>query len=160
MVPAVDDQQEVDDQFRALMEGLRTTLPGVQVLFGFLLALPLQASFVDLETTQVWAYYIAFATAALASLLLIAPSVHQRIRSLQSGIRRQHLDHVIVAVRLTVAGSVSFLISMTASVYLVTELVLRTTWAAVAVGIMVTIGLWAWMYLPLVTFARDARSSD
>lgn len=153
-----DDQNEVDDQFRALMEGLRTTLPGVQVLFAFLLALPLQASFTDLEATQLWAYYIAFATAAISSLLLIAPSVHQRVRSVRSGVRRRHLRHVIVAVWLTIVGSITFLISMVASVYLVTELVLRTTWASVAVAVTLGLGLWAWFYLPLVSFARDADS--
>ena len=34
-------ENDVDDQFRSLMEGLRTTLPGVQVLFAFLVVLPL-----------------------------------------------------------------------------------------------------------------------
>lgn len=153
-----DDHNEVDDQFRALMEGLRTTLPGVQVLFGFLLALPLQASFADLEATQIWAYYIAFATAAVSSLLLIAPSVHQRVRSVRSGVHRRHLRHVIVAVWLTIAGSITFLISMVSSVYLVTELVLRTTWASVAVATTLGLGLWSWFYLPLISFARDSDS--
>lgn len=155
-----DDRNEVDDQFRALMEGLRTTLPGVQVLFAFLLALPLQASFANLEGTQIWAYYIAFATAAISSLLLIAPSVHQRVRSVRSGVRRRHLRHVIVAVWLTIVGSITFLISMVASVYLVTELVLRTTWASVAVAVTLGLGLWSWFYLPLFSFARDADDSD
>lgn len=156
----MDEHHDVDDQFRSLMEGLRTTLPGVQVLFGFLLALPLQASFGSLETPQIWAYYVAFATAALSSLLLIAPSVHQRIRSLRSGIPRHHMEHVHSAVRLTIVGSVAFLISMTSAVYLVTELVLRTTWAAVAVGVMLAVGVWAWLYLPLVRFARDVENAD
>ena len=154
------EDREIDDRFRALMEGLRTTLPGVQVLFGFLLALPLQSSFIELEITQVWAFYVAFSTAAISSLLLIAPSVHQRIRSVRTGIRRQHRRHVIVAVWLTIVGSITFLVSMTASVYLVTELVLETSEAVVAVGVMLAIGLWAWIYLPLVSFAKEIGGSD
>lgn len=149
------DQEEVDDKFRALMEGLRTTLPGVQVLFGFLLVLPLQASFADLEASQRGAYFIAFFSAALASLLLIAPSVHQRVRSVASGVQRRHLPHVIVAVRLAIVGSIAFLVSMVSSVYLVTDLVLRTSWTLVATGIILAVGLWAWWYLPLVSFAQD-----
>ncbi len=35
----------VDDRFRALLEGLRTTIPGVMVLFAFLLTVPLATSF-------------------------------------------------------------------------------------------------------------------
>lgn len=153
------EQDEVDDKFRALMEGLRTTLPGVSVLFGFLLVLPLQASFANLEASLLWAYYIAFFSAALASVLLIAPSIHQRIRAVKSGVHRRYLRHVIVAVRLTIVGSISFLISMVASVYLVTELVLRTSWALVALGITLVVGLWAWLYLPLVNFAQDAEEA-
>lgn len=154
------DQNEVDDQFRALMEGLRTTLPGVQVLFGFLLVLPLQVPFADLAGPQLWAYYTAFSTAAFASLLLIAPSVHQRVRSVESGVPRRHMRHVIVAVWLAIVGSISFLISMVASVYLVSELVLRTSWALIAGAITLAVGLWAWIYLPLVSFARDAENPD
>lgn len=155
-----DGEEEIDEQFRALMEGLRTTLPGVTVLFGFLLALPFQASFASLETNQIRAYYIAFATAAISSLLLIAPSVHQRFRSLRTGIKRRHHHHVIVAVRLTIVGTITFLISMASSVYLVTELLLATNEAALAVAIVLAIGLWAWVYLPLVSFAKTERWSQ
>lgn len=155
-----NDNASVDDQFRALMEGLRTTLPGVQVLFGFLLVLPLYASFAELETSQLWAYYIAFASATLSSLLLIAPSVHQRVRSTHDGIPRRHLQHVLVAVRLTVVGSIALLVSITAVVYLVTEIVLQTTWAVVAVAVTLAVGLWSWIYMPLVSFTRNAKRPD
>ena len=48
---AAVESTEVDDAFRALLEGLRTTLTGVQVLFAFLFILPLQASF---PTSPAW----------------------------------------------------------------------------------------------------------
>nr|MDP9494734.1 DUF6328 family protein [Actinomycetota bacterium] len=66
-----DDNADVDDAFRAFLEGLRTTLPGVQVLFAFLLILPLQESFHDLARAERVAFYIAFFGSALASILLI-----------------------------------------------------------------------------------------
>src|SRR3546814_11034172 len=65
---------DVDDQFRSLLEGLRTTLPGVQLITAFLLTLPLYDSFADLDRDERVAYYIAFVTALLGTLLLMAPS--------------------------------------------------------------------------------------
>src|SRR5690606_9604903 len=38
---------QVDDEFRSLMEGLRTTLPGIQIITAFLLTLPLYDRFDD-----------------------------------------------------------------------------------------------------------------
>ena len=72
---------EVDDAFRAVLEGLRTTLPGVQVLFAFLLTLPLQQSFSSLATAEEVSFFVAFFGSAIASILLIAPSAHQRLRA-------------------------------------------------------------------------------
>lgn len=147
---------EVDDQFRALMEGLRTTIPGVMVLFSFLLILPLQASFGDISDPNTIVFYIAFASAALSSVLLIAPSVHQRVRGPITGIKRTTWSHVMYATKVAIAGTVAFLISIVAVVYLVSSLVLFTDWLAiVATVIVATTAGWAWFYLPLVRFARD-----
>lgn len=147
---------EVDDQFRALMEGLRTTIPGVMVLFSFLLILPLQASFGDISDPNTIVFYIAFASAAISSVLLIAPSVHQRVRGPITGIKRTTWSHVMYATKVAIAGTVAFLVSIVAVVYLVSSLVLFTDWLAiVATVIVATTAAWAWFYLPLVRFARD-----
>lgn len=147
---------EVDDQFRALMEGLRTTIPGVMVLFSFLLILPLQASFGDISDPNTIVFYIAFSSAAVSSVLLIAPSVHQRVRGPISGIRRTSGSHVMYATKVAIAGTVSFLISIVAVVYLVSSLVLFADWLAiVATVIVASTAVWAWFYLPLVRFSRD-----
>lgn len=148
------DTAEVDKQFLALMEGIRTTLPGVQVLFGFLLAIPFQGAFAALSTHLKQVYYVAFLTAAASSLLLIAPSVHQRVRALRTGVRRRHAAHVTVAVRLAVAGSVAFMVSMAAAVFLVTAVISASNLALVAVAVVMVIGTWSWFYLPLVSFEK------
>lgn len=146
---------DVDDQFRALMEGLRTTIPGVMVLFAFLLTLPLQASFGDLSDPNAIVFYIAFITAALASVLLIAPSVHQRLRGPISGITRNHWSHVLYAIKLAIAGTVFFAVSIAAVVYLITSLVFFDPLAAAATAVVVGVVAWSWFYLPLVRFRDD-----
>ena len=151
--PHSDD--EVDDQFRALMEGLRTTIPGVMVLFSFLLVLPLQASFGDISDPNTIVFYIAFASAALSSVLLIAPSVHQRVRGPITGIKRTSWSHVMYATKLAIAGTVAFLVSIAAVVFLVSSLVFTDWLAIVATVIVAVTAAWAWFYLPLVRFNRD-----
>lgn len=147
--------EEVDDQFRALMEGLRTSIPGVVVLFSFLLVLPLQSPFAEIKTSNTIVYYTAFTTAALASVLLIAPSVHQRIRAPISGIQRRTMSHVMFATKLAIAGTVFFLISISAVVYLVSSLVFSNFAAAVATAAITAIAGWAWFYVPLLRFDSD-----
>lgn len=146
------DQEEIDDQFRALMEGLRTTIPGVMVLFSFLLILPLQASFSDLGTVNKAVFYLAFGSAALASVLLISPSVHQRVRAPISGIKRRSWSHVLYATKMAIVGTVAFLVAISAVVYLVSSLVFSDPVAIVATVVVATIAGWAWFYVPLIKF--------
>lgn len=148
-------EEEVDDQFRSIMEGLRTTIPGVMVLFSFLLLLPLQTPFEDLSDVNEVIFYVAFTSAAIASVLLIAPSVHQRVRAPISGIKRRSRSHVMYATKVALAGTVAFLVSIVAVVYLVSSLVFHDLLAVSATVITTAIAAWAWFYLPLVTFNRD-----
>ena len=148
-------EEEIDDQFRALLEGLRTTIPGVMVLFSFLLILPLQASFADLSGANKVVFYVAFASAALASVLLISPSVHQRVRGPISGIKRKSWSHVLYATKLAIVGTVFFLIAISAVVFLVSSLVITDPVAIAATVVISTVAAWAWFYVPLVTFRRD-----
>jgi hypothetical protein len=148
--------EEVDNQFRAVMEGLRTTIPGVMVLFSFLLLLPLQAPFADISDANSVIFYVAFTSAAISSVLLIAPSAHQRVRAPISGIKRHTFSHVMFATKLALAGTVTFLISIVAVVYLVTSLVFDDAFAAAATLVTTLIAAWAWFYVPLVTFNKDS----
>lgn len=151
-------EEEVEDQFRSVMEGLRTTIPGVMVLFSFLLLLPLQSPFEDISDTNAIIFYVAFTSAAISSVLLIAPSVHQRVRAPISGIKRRSWSHVMYATKVAIAGTVAFLVSIVAVVYLVSSLVFDDDVLAVAATVVITaIASWAWFYLPLVRFNRDSN---
>ena len=73
--------RRVEDESGVLMEGLRTTLPGVQLVTVFLLTVPMYEKYEQFTHSERVAYFIAFSTCAAASLLLTAPSSHQRLRS-------------------------------------------------------------------------------
>lgn len=145
---------DVDDQFRALLEGLRTSLPGVQVLFGFLLIAPFQGEFTTLTTVERAAFLIAFYSSAVASVLLIAPSVHQRLRAPSSGLRRSSKGHLIVATWVTILGTIAMGVAWTATVYLVSSIVHEGSVGFVVPAFFVAMLSWAWFYLPLIAFQR------
>lgn len=147
--------EEIDDQFRAIMEGLRTSIPGVMVLFSFLLVLPLQSSFTEIDEVNRIVYYVAFTSAAIAAVLLIAPSVHQRVRAPISGIKRRSWGHVMYATKLAIAGTVFFLIAIAAVVFLVSSLVFTNVLAIAATIAIAVISTWSWFYVPLVSFGND-----
>lgn len=151
---------EIDKSFKRLLEGLRTTLPGAQVLLGFLLILPFQSRFEDLSSFSRFLYLVAFFSAALASVLLIAPSVHQRFRAPITGIRRNDGSHVAAAVWVSLAGSVFLGIAVVAATALVGSVVdvgLEVTfgWVAIAVAVLYT-----WAVQPLVQFRDRDRDED
>jgi TctA family transporter len=148
------ETNNVDDQFRSLMEGLRTTLPGVQVLFAFLLVLPLQAEFATIRDMERIAYYVAFYGSAMASVLLIAPSAHQRLRAPISGMERRSEAHLQIAVSLSIAGTVIFAIALAAAVFLISTLTLTDSVAVGATVAVAAVIAWSWFYIPLVTFER------
>lgn len=146
---------EVDEQFRSLMEGLRTSIPGVQVLFAFLLIAPLQSEFAAFDRTERVAFSVAFYAAGVASVLLIAPSVHQRVRAPSTGLTRHSKRHLIWATWVALAGSMAMGVAMLATVFLVSHLVFSGSEAAVATASIAALVAWSWLYLPLVTFRRD-----
>ena len=158
----VDDNREygdryhgsVDDEFRSILEGLRTTLPGTQALFGFLLILPFQGNFADLGVVPRTAYYVAFLSAAVATVLLIAPSAHQRLRAPRSGIQRRSETHLRITVWVTIVGTIILALALAASVFLVSHVVLSNLAASIAIGAIGFVMAMVWFYLPLVTFER------
>src|SRR4029450_5463222 len=73
-------EHDLDQEWGELIEENRLALPGTQVLFAFLLVLPFQQRFERLDDGQVAVYYAALICAAIAIILLIAPTAAHRIR--------------------------------------------------------------------------------
>lgn len=149
--------QQVEEEFRSFMEGLRTTMPGAQVLLGFLLILPFQAEFSTLGDVGQGLYLTAFFSAALASILLIAPSVHQRFRAPRSGIARQNRGHVKAAVYVSMVGTIVLGIAIALSTALVVAIVGAGWPAWLGVAVIVATTLYAWIGLPLLDFHEHHR---
>lgn len=148
-----DDEEDGRDEHQELVEllnELRVALPGVQVLFAFLLTLPFTGGFTELTVVQETAFSVSFLFAAFALVLLMAPTAFHRIRF------RAGDDEAMLRIsnRLTISGLACLAVSLEAAVYLVADMVLPA-WAAVVAAVAVgglLVGLW--FVLPLSRAAR------
>jgi Flp pilus assembly protein TadB len=75
-----DDEEKSDRQLIELLNELRVALPGVQILFAFLLAVPFQMRFSKVTPTQRDLYFATLLATALSTIFLIAPSATHRVR--------------------------------------------------------------------------------
>jgi predicted membrane channel-forming protein YqfA (hemolysin III family) len=147
--------ERLDRELIELLNELRVALPGVQVLFAFLLAVPFSQRFERLTAAQEDVFFAAFLCTAVATALLIAPSSYHRLRW-----RERDKEQILrTSNRLAIAGTVFLAAAVVAVVYLVTDLifghaatVLATTLSAVMFG-------WLWYGLPLVRRWRAAEHS-
>ena len=157
-----DKMRSPDDLNRELIEllnELRVVLPGVQVLFAFLLAVPFANGWTRVTELQRDVFFVAFLATAVASILLIAPSSYHRLRW-----REGDKEHMLeTANRLAIAGTVFLALGMTAVVFLITDILFKATWAAVTAAVVGGACTWFWYGLPLLREAvidgRGSRSS-
>ena len=74
-----DRSERLDRELIELLNELRVALPGVQVLFGFLLAVPFSQGWQRVTDTERLVFFLTFLSTAIATVLLIAPSAQHRI---------------------------------------------------------------------------------
>jgi predicted neutral ceramidase superfamily lipid hydrolase len=138
-------------QLIELLNELRVGLPGVQVLFAFLLTLPFTQHFSSLDAVQRDIYFLAVLTTALATTFLIAPSSYHRLRWRQHDKARM----LETSNRLAIIG-ISFLaLSISAVIYLITSVVYSSGVGAGVAGAFAGVVTWLWFGLPLSRRLKD-----
>jgi hypothetical protein len=76
----MNEEERRDRQLLELLNELRVALPGVQILFAFLLAVPFQQGFQRVTETQKDLYFGTLMATCAATVCLIAPSAMHRLR--------------------------------------------------------------------------------
>jgi len=158
-VPEDDERKEGQDdegadegeQLIELLNELRVVLPGVQVLFAFLLAVPFTQRFGRVTEIEKQAYFISLLATTIGSVLLIAPSAYHRLRW-REGSKE---DLLRVSNKLAIAGTVALALGMTAAVYLVTDIIFKSLFTAIVTGLTAGLFAWFWYGLPLLQRARE-----
>jgi O-antigen/teichoic acid export membrane protein len=148
------EQERLDRQLDQLLNELRVAMPGVQVLFAFLLAVPFQQRFGEVTDFQKNVYFVTLLAAAAASALFIAPTAFHRLM-----FQARDKPHLIaVSSKLAVAGLVCLAIAMNGAVLLVTDVLFEGATVTVTVAITAVLYIGLWFVLGIVRRLGSERS--
>ncbi len=139
-------EERLDRELIELLNELRVALPGVQVLFAFLLIVPFSQGYGNMTALQKDVYFAAFLCASAATALLIAPSSYHRLSWRQGD--KEHL--LQVSNRLAIAGTVFLALAMSATVFVVTDVLFEAESAAIVAGVNTAVFGWFWYAMPLL----------
>ena len=134
------ERVELDREWMELLTELRVVLPGVQVLFAFLLAAPFSVGFKEVTDAQKNAYFLSLVATAVASALLTAPTSLHRLRWRLGGKERL----LKIMNRLTLTGVATLAVAMTSAFFVITDRLFGGVWAILWTSLIALtfLGLW------------------
>jgi membrane-associated HD superfamily phosphohydrolase len=139
------EDQRLDRNLSELLQELRVALPGVQVLFAFLLAVPFQQNFTEITPFQEKAYFGTLLCTAISAALLISPSSYHRMT-----FRYQQKEHLVfLANRLTIVGLGFLALAMTGAIMLITDVLFGAVATAVTTTGAAAMFAVLWYLMPL-----------
>jgi L-asparagine transporter-like permease len=153
----VPDESNEDRHNRELIEllnELRVALPGVQLLFAFLLIVPFTNGFPKLSAFDRDIYFVAFLATVVSTVLLIAPSSYHRLRWRQHDKERM----LVISNYSTIVGLFALAVSITTTVFVITDFVFHRIWASAMTAVVGALFLLFWYGLPLASAIQDRRT--
>jgi Flp pilus assembly protein TadB len=141
-----DRAERVSRELIELLNELRVALPGVQVLFAFLLAVPFAQGFTHTTDFQRALFFVVMSLTAVSLALLIAPSAWHRIR-----FRQQDKERILQASnKMSIAGLGFLALAMTGAVMLIADFIYSPTLTIVSGVAAATVYGLLWYVLPLM----------
>lgn len=150
------EEERLDRNLGELLQELRVALPGVQVLFAFLLAVPFQQGFEKITEFQKDVYFATLMLTALSAVMLISPTAYHRLTFRYQQKRRL----VFYANRFSIAGLVFLALAMTGAITLVTDVLFGAVATIVAAGLASLAFSVFWFALPLQRRFRLAAGQE
>jgi membrane-bound acyltransferase YfiQ involved in biofilm formation len=145
-----DEQERLNRQMMELLNELRVAMPGVQVLFGFLLTVPFQQRFQRVTEFQETVYFVTLVASAVATAFLIAPSAYHRLM-----LERHDKPNIIhIGSGQMIAGLCALAIAMNGAVLLVTDVLFEGGTVIVTLVGLASLYLTLWFGFPLVRRAQ------
>ena len=145
-----EEQERLNRQMTELLNELRVAMPGVQVLFGFLLTVPFQQRFQQVNDFQETVYLATLVAAATATAFLIAPSAYHRVMFEQHD--KPNIIHIGTGQMLV--GLAALALAMNGAVLLVTDVLFEAGTVTVTVVLLATLYLTLWFGFGLVRRAQ------
>jgi hypothetical protein len=135
-----DEQARRNRQLGELLQELRVAMPGVQILFAFLLAVPFNQRFGETTDFQRDVYLVVLLCTAVAAAFFIAPTAYHRIM-FEQGDKRPLIK---LATGMAVVGLGALALAMSGAILLVTDFLFNrtTAWILFAASLGLFVGLW------------------
>lgn len=140
-----DDGSRLDRELIELLNEVRVVLPGLSVLFAFLLTVPFTERFGDLDPRQRGVFFALFLVTFVSMLLLKAPSAYHRLRF------REHDKEVLMryANRCTIAGIALTGTAFCLAIHLTASMLFGMLAAGIAAGIAAVLTILFWFAVPI-----------
>jgi hypothetical protein len=148
------EERKRDRQMIELLNELRVALPGVQILFAFMLTVPFSFRFDKLTAFQRDVYYVTLIATLLSTACLIAPSAAHRLRFHQG----ERAWIVESANDLLIAGLVFLAAALSCSVLLITDILFDGARVWIYTGAIAAVIVVLWFVRPLLRAMRDQSS--
>ena len=144
-------RERVNREFIELLNELRVALPGVQVLFAFLLTVPFSQQFSKTNDFQRDVYFVTLMLAGLSSVLLITPSAQHR------WLFRKHDKEQLLqrSNRYALIGILCLAAAFCAAVLLVADFIFSRTTGFIAAGLLGLLFAFLWVGLPVYRRVDD-----
>jgi hypothetical protein len=144
-------KERADRELIELLNELRIVLPGVTVLFGFLLAVPFAKGWSRVTPFQRDVFLVAFLATGISVAFLTAPSSFHRLR-----FREGNKENLVrIGNKLTIAGIAAFALALEAVVLLAIDYVLTLGAAIAATASFTAVVVLLWYGLPLYARLHD-----
>ncbi len=150
------EDERLNRELDQLLQELRVAMPGVQVLFAFLLAVPFQQRFAQVTEFQKDVYFGTLLASAVASALFIAPTAYHRM--MFRGRDKPHL--VKISSQFALAGLAALAVAMNGAILLVTDFIFEGSIVPITIVLTVAMFTGLWFVLGLVRRMSDERSRD
>ena len=140
------EAQRLDRNWSSLLQELRVAQTGVQLLTGFLLTLPFQQRFSQLDGVMRTVYLVTFGCSVGATVLLVAPASMHRLL-----FRRHRLNTLVSAAHTyAMAGLLLLGVALGGVAVVIFDAVLGATEAWIAGGVTLLAVAAFWYAMPLV----------
>jgi hypothetical protein len=147
------EKERLDRNLTELTGELRVALPGVQVLFAFLLTVPFNQRFGQVTSFQKDVYFLTLMCTAVATAMMLAPSVLHRIE-----FRQDDKLHIVTSSnRYAIAGFAFLLLAISGAVLLVTDFLFGGATTIVATAGIAALLLTCWYVLPTIRRLRHGN---
>jgi SNF family Na+-dependent transporter len=153
LVAPKEPEKRFEQEWGTFLNEVRTALPGVQLLFGFLITMPFYGRFQELTGGARLLFFGCFLTTAASTAFLIAPTVYHRLHWRRDVQDKEEMFRTCNL--LALIGEVLLAVAMSSALFMTSYFFIDRTLAWIAMVVVLPSFGWLWFGLPLARRQRE-----